>query len=78
MTESNIRLETLLEYTVALNTEHDATLIELDYIRRKYAKLRIQLENGGLAQLDVDPGDSPEHPTLPYHHYDACTHLGFL
>jgi hypothetical protein len=38
-TEGNIRLETLLEYTTTLNTEHDAALIELDYIRRKYARL---------------------------------------
>jgi hypothetical protein len=70
-------VETLLEYTIALHTEHDAALIELDYIRRKYARLQIELENGGHAQPYVDLVDSPEHPTLLYRHFDAHTHLGF-
>jgi hypothetical protein len=76
-TEGNTHLETLLEYTTTLNTEHDTALIELDYIMRKYVRLQIQLENGGQAQPEVDPPDSPEHLALPYHHFDARTHLGF-
>jgi hypothetical protein len=76
-TEGNIRLETLLEYTASLNTQHDAALIEHDYTRRKYARIQIHLENGRQAQPNVDLADSPEHPALPYHHFDAHTHLGF-